>query len=310
MLTVKVNSTTFGVVHKGSMHIAKNTAPDVCKTPSPGGPVPIPYPVIISMASNLANGTTTVKADGGNMIAVKGCEYSMCTGDEPGTAGGVVSSTFKKEAKFILFSFDVKMDGKNACRLGDKMTMNHQNTVCMMGTTPTSVRPKKCEVDVDCQKVKDSDPPPPPPNGCATKELCAKIKKFNKAKGKKKLGMSPSNDEHPDNSRYRGGKNRFANKFNRMVREDKARGGTGKFPGSRKLFMHKCRYDAWDGNEISRQNLNPDHVKDAGVGGSLKEKNLLWMHAETNQEIGRRMGPYKPSEHPGGIKAPKACNCT
>src|SRR3954452_23628882 len=117
-VTVKVNGTMQGIVHKGSSDFAMSTAPDVCKTPSPGGPVPIPYPVIVSMSSDLANGTTTVKADGGNMIAVKGCEYSMCTGDEPGTAGGVVSSTFKKEAKFILFSFDVKMDGKNACRLG------------------------------------------------------------------------------------------------------------------------------------------------------------------------------------------------
>ena len=309
MLTVKVNSTSFGVVHKGSMHLAKCTAPDVCKTPSPGGPVPIPYPVIISMASNLANGTTTVKADGGNMIAVKGCEYSMCTGDEPGTAGGVVSSTFKKEAKFILYSFDVKMNGKNACRLGDKMTMNHQNTVCMMGTTPTSVRPKKCELKIDCAELKKSDPPPPTPNGCATKELCAKIKKFNKAAGKKKLKRSPSNKKHPRVGKYRSGKDSFANDFNRRVREHQAAGGSGKFPGSRKLFMHKCRYDAWDGNEISRQEMNPDHVKDAGVGGSLKVSNLLWMNADANQEIGRRMTPYTPSEHPGGIKAPKACNC-
>src|SRR3954451_7489951 len=104
MATVKVNSTEYGLVHKGSLHLAKCTAPDVCKTPSPGGPVPVPYPIIVSMSSDLANGSTTVKADG-NMIAVKDCELSMCTGDEPGTAGGVVSSTFKKEAKFILFSF-------------------------------------------------------------------------------------------------------------------------------------------------------------------------------------------------------------
>jgi len=127
-LTVKVNGSDLGLVHKGSGHFVKNTAPDVCKTPSPGGPVPIPYPVIMSKSSDLANGTTTVKADG-EMIAVKGCEYSTCTGDEPGTAGGVVSSTNLKEAKFILFSFDVKMDGKNACRNDDLMTMNHQNTV-------------------------------------------------------------------------------------------------------------------------------------------------------------------------------------
>jgi hypothetical protein len=129
MLTVKVNGTDKGLVHKASMHFVKNTAPDVCKTPSPAGPVPVPYPVIVSQSSDLANGTTTVTADGGNMIAIKGCEYSMCTGDEAGTAGGVVSNTFKKEAKFILFSFDVKMDGKNACRLDDLMTMNHQNTM-------------------------------------------------------------------------------------------------------------------------------------------------------------------------------------
>jgi hypothetical protein len=144
-LTVKVNGTTNGLVHKGSNHFAKNTPPDVCKTPSPGGPVPIPYPVIVSKSGDLANGTTTVKADGGQMIAVKGCEYSMCVGDEAGTAGGVVSSTFKKEAKFILYSFDVKMDGKNACRLSDKMTMNHQNTVCLGGTFPTPAQIQEAE---------------------------------------------------------------------------------------------------------------------------------------------------------------------
>jgi hypothetical protein len=127
-LTVKVNGTNNGLVHKGSGHFVKNTAPDVCKTPSPGGPVPVPYPVIMSKSSDLANGTTTVKADG-EMCAVKDCEYSTCNGDEAGTAGGVVSSTNMKEAKFILFSFDVKMDGKNACRNSDMMTMNHQNTV-------------------------------------------------------------------------------------------------------------------------------------------------------------------------------------
>jgi uncharacterized short protein YbdD (DUF466 family) len=136
--------------------------------------------------------------------------------------------------------------------------------------------------------------------------LCAKIKKFNDAPGKKKLSMSPSNENHPRNNQYRGGKNRFANKFNKMVREHK---GPGKPPGAKKYFMHECRYEKWDGKEVSRAEMNPDHVKDAGVGGSLKEKNLLWMDAEANQEIGRNMSGYEPSDHPGGIKAPPACNC-
>jgi hypothetical protein len=138
-VTIHVNGTSNSLCHKGSMGIAKSTIPDVCKTPSPAGPVPIPYPVIISMSSQLANGTTTVKADGGNMIAVKGSEFSMCNGDQPGTAGGVKSSTFMKEATWILYSFDVKMDGKNACRLSDKMQMNHGNSACLGGIVQSPV---------------------------------------------------------------------------------------------------------------------------------------------------------------------------
>jgi hypothetical protein len=152
-LTIKVNGTDNSLAHKGSNHIAKNTPPDVCKTPSPGGPVPIPYPVIISMSSDLAKGTTTVKVDGGNMAAIKGSEFSRCSGDEAGTAGGVVSSTNMKEATWITYSMNVKMDGKNACRLTDKMKMNHGNTVCMMGLKGKPVEPegptkKECQTAI------------------------------------------------------------------------------------------------------------------------------------------------------------------
>ncbi len=132
-VTIHVNGKSNSLVHKGSMGIAKSTLPDFCKTPSPAGPVPIPYPVIISMSNSLAKGTKTVKVDGKQMAAVKGSEFSRCNGDEPGTAGGVKSSTNMKEATWLLYSFDVKLDGKNACRLSDKMMMNHGNTVCLGG---------------------------------------------------------------------------------------------------------------------------------------------------------------------------------
>ncbi len=141
-VTIHVNGTSNSLVHKGSMGFAKSTLPDVCKTPSPGGPVPIPYPIIISMSSQLVNGTTTVKVDGGNMAAIKGSELSMCNGDEAGTAGGVKSSTFMKEAAWLLYSFDVKMDGKNVCRLSDKLQMNHGNTACLSGFKQKPVKPK------------------------------------------------------------------------------------------------------------------------------------------------------------------------
>jgi len=126
-VTISVNN--MSLAHKGSNGICMATVPDVCKTPSPAGPVPIPYPNI-SQSSDLANGSTTVKGDG-EMIAVKDSEYSKSNGDEAGTAGGVVSGVNMKEAKWILFSMDVKIDGKNACRLMDKMTCNKQDTVSL-----------------------------------------------------------------------------------------------------------------------------------------------------------------------------------
>jgi len=126
-VTVAVNK--MSLAHKGSNGIAAATIPDVCKTPSPGGPVPIPYPNI-AKSSDLAKGTKKVKTDG-KMAAVKGSEYSRSMGDEAGTAGGVVSSTNMKEAKWILSSFDVKLEGKAACRLMDMMTNNHANTVSL-----------------------------------------------------------------------------------------------------------------------------------------------------------------------------------
>ena len=141
-VTVKVNGTANSLVHKGSNGVSVATIPDVCKTPSPGGPVPIPYPNI-SQSMTLDKGTTTVKADGGMMIAIKGSEFSLSNGDNAGVAGGVKSSTFMKESTWILYSFDVKMDGANACRLTDKKFQNHENTVDLAGTvqTPTVVQP-------------------------------------------------------------------------------------------------------------------------------------------------------------------------
>jgi hypothetical protein len=137
-ITINVNNLT--LCHKGSNGFSTATIPDVCKTPSPGGPVPIPYPNI-AMSMDLMKGTTTVKADGGMMCANYGSEFFKSTGDEPGVAGGVISNTYIKEATWITFSFDVKLQGKAACRLTDKMFHNHQNTVNMSGLA-------QCRIDL------------------------------------------------------------------------------------------------------------------------------------------------------------------
>jgi hypothetical protein len=96
--------------------------PDVCKTPSPAGPVPIPYPNV-AMSSDTMSGSKTVKMDG-NEIMIKGANMKMSTGDEAGAAMGVASNKIKGKAEFVNYSFDVKVDGKNVCRLVDPTTQN------------------------------------------------------------------------------------------------------------------------------------------------------------------------------------------
>ena len=117
--TTSANDRT--VVHKKSSGIA-TAFPDVCKTPSPAGPIPIPYPNI-AMSSDTAKGSKKVTVDG-EPIMLKDSNFSMSTGDEAGSAQGVVSNKIKGKAEFVNYSFDVKVEGKNVPRLGDMMLQN------------------------------------------------------------------------------------------------------------------------------------------------------------------------------------------
>lgn len=136
-VTIKVNGTANSLVHKMSNGISTATIPDVCKTPTPGGPVPMPYPNI-AQSITLSNGTTTVKGDK-MMAANKGSKFALSNGDQPGTIGGVKSNVFMKEATWILYSFDVKLQGKNAARFTDKMFHNSENTVNLAGVLQNPV---------------------------------------------------------------------------------------------------------------------------------------------------------------------------
>jgi hypothetical protein len=113
-----------GVAHKGSGGMSM-VFPDVCKTPTPAGPIPIPYPNI-GKSSDTTGGPTSVTCDG-QMPMVKGATYMMSAGDEAGSVGGVMSGVFKGECEFMMYSFDIKIDGKNACRLGDPLFHNKKN---------------------------------------------------------------------------------------------------------------------------------------------------------------------------------------
>lgn len=172
-VTIKVNGTCLSLVSKFSNGISTATIPDVCKTPTPGGPVPIPYPNI-AQSITLSSGTTTVKGDKA-MAGNKGSKFSLSNGDNAGTIGGVKSNVFMKEATWLLYSFDVKMDNKNACRLTDPMYHNSENTVNLAGLAQQSLIDKgidKATADKLCDAA------------CKAMEEKAKLDKKAIAQGK------------------------------------------------------------------------------------------------------------------------------
>ena len=114
-----------GFAHKGAGGMSL-VFPDVCKTPAPPAPpIPIPYPNL-GKSADTSQGTTKVEADG-NMIMVKGAKYMMSTGDEPGSLGGIISGVFKSECEYLMYSFNVMLEGKNVCRMGDPLWHNKKN---------------------------------------------------------------------------------------------------------------------------------------------------------------------------------------
>lgn len=101
--------------------------PDVCKTPTPGGPVPIPYPN--SAMTTLANPAVVKVIIAGSPAINKGCKIQPTTGDTAGTLGGVSSNTTMAKAQFTTSSSKVYIGGKPAIRQMDQGTSNNGNTI-------------------------------------------------------------------------------------------------------------------------------------------------------------------------------------
>lgn len=135
-MSVSINVNGLSLCHKGSDGRVDNTLPDVCKTPDKG--LPIPYRNR-AFSKDLVKGTTSCFADGGHMVANLGSEFAVSIFDEGGSMGGVVSGTNKAEADWITYSPDVFFEKKPACRLTDKMFMNHRNTASLGGELQASL---------------------------------------------------------------------------------------------------------------------------------------------------------------------------
>jgi hypothetical protein len=124
MATVFANGRSILHAGDGNKHVA--APPDVCKTPSPGGPVPIPY-VNVASDGDLASGTKAIKIEG-KAAAKADSNLSTSMGDEAGTAGGgIVSSKTKGKLTWGTSSGDVKLEGKGAVRFMD-VTQHNGNS--------------------------------------------------------------------------------------------------------------------------------------------------------------------------------------
>jgi hypothetical protein len=112
--------------------------PDVCKTPSPGGPVPVPY-VNVAQDSNLTKGTKKVMVEG-KSVALQNSNLSTSTGDEAGTAGGgIISSKTKGKLTWATYSPDVKFEGKSVVRFLDICL--HNGNQCNSGGNAATGKP-------------------------------------------------------------------------------------------------------------------------------------------------------------------------
>jgi hypothetical protein len=98
--------------------------PDVCKTPTPAGPVPIPYPNIAQLAmANPGTCAMTVLIVNKPAATIQTI-IMLSSGDEPGVAGGVVSSVFIGPAQFKLGSMSVLIEGSPAAYMGSMVGQN------------------------------------------------------------------------------------------------------------------------------------------------------------------------------------------
>jgi hypothetical protein len=107
---------------------ALGAMPDVCLSPPspPAGPVPIPYPNF-AKAKDTASGSRSVNVGGDQVGMERKSNFSQCKGDEAATRSfgmNVVDHCLQSKTIAQAYSFDVKVEGKNASRLLD-VTLNN-----------------------------------------------------------------------------------------------------------------------------------------------------------------------------------------
>ena len=99
--------------------------PDVCKTPSPVGPIPVPYPNT-GMLMQATKTSKKVKLVGMEAVMLKS-EIPRSMGDEAGVAGGIISGANMDKVTFKKGSSKVKVEGQPIIHLTSISAHNGMN---------------------------------------------------------------------------------------------------------------------------------------------------------------------------------------
>lgn len=98
--------------------------PDVCKVPSPGGPVPTPYPNTGALATSwdTTNAVQRVKLQSKHGVTAAKADALTSKGDEAGTMKGLTSVkavNAPSAAKLLPAAQQVHFEGSPVVRVGD-----------------------------------------------------------------------------------------------------------------------------------------------------------------------------------------------
>ena len=111
--------------------------PDVCLTPTPVGPIPIPYPNIAISATHIPSVFNVIL--GGGLAENLLTAGTMSNGDNAGVATGVASGMVMGPDRYLLGSFKTMIGPAFATRL-TSMTMQNSTNMVGLSLTPSQFK--------------------------------------------------------------------------------------------------------------------------------------------------------------------------
>ena len=113
--------------------------PDICKVPSPAGPVPTPFPNMAQCSMADPGSVSTKVMVSGGLAMHQSSKTLLSNGDEAGTLMGAASNKVMGETTFTKGSTKVMIEGKAAVRVSDP-TMHNSNNTSGMAVAPTQTK--------------------------------------------------------------------------------------------------------------------------------------------------------------------------